>query len=115
MKEETKQKELKKSRIIMITILAIVLILVSFKVNRYVFKEKISYDKNAIDISKSKVKTGDLYIMQFNKELITASEEVIFVNSNNKVADVNFTSAESNRVLVRAEIFTDVSNLSKRI
>ena len=52
--------------------------------------------------------------MQFNNELITASEEIIFVNSNNREATVNFTSAASNRVLVRAEIFTDVSNLAKK-
>ena len=52
--------------------------------------------------------------MKFNSELIVTSEEVIFVNSKNSEASVNFASAPSNKVLVRAEIFTNVSNLKQK-
>ena len=110
-----KQNKLRINRIIMIVLSILIVISVVFKITRYFINEKVSYDKNAISISESNVNTGDLYLMQFNSELIMSSEEVIFVDYNNKEATVNFTSSPSNKVLVRAEIFTDVSNLKKKI
>ena len=110
-----KQNKLRINRIIMIVLLILIVISIVFKITRYFINEKVSYDKNAISISESNVNTGDLYLMQFNSELIMSSEEVIFVDYNNKEATVNFTSSPSNKVLVRAEIFTDVSNLKKKI
>ena len=109
------QNKLNIHKIIMIVLLVLIVITMAFKVVHYCLNEKVSYDKRAINISESNVNTGDLYLMQFNSELIMSSEEVIFVDYSNNEADVNFTSAPSNKVLVRAEIFTDVSNLGKKI
>lgn len=109
------QSELNINRITMVVLIVLIVITAVFKIVRYFGNEKVSYDKNAISISQSSVNTGELYLMQFNSELIMSSEEVIFVDYNNNEALVNFTSAPSNKVLVRAEIFTDVSNLKKKI
>lgn len=108
------QDKFKKNKIIMIVLLISIVIIAIFKVVYYFFDEKVNYDKRTINISESNVDTGNLYLMKFNSELIVSSEEVIFVNSNNSEASVNFTSAPSNKVLVRAEIFTDVSNLKQK-
>ena len=116
MNKESKiiQDKLKKNKNIMILLLVLIAIVTTFKIFQYFTKERISYDKRTINISKSKIETENLYLMQFNSELIMASEEVMFVNYNNKEVIVNFTSSPSNTVLVRAEIFTDISNLKQK-
>jgi len=108
------QDKLIKNKAIMMTLLGMIIILATFKIIHYFFKEIVRYDKSAINISESNVDTGDMYLMHFNSELVMASEEVIFVNSNNNEANVNFVSSPSNKVLVRVEIFTDVSNLKQK-
>lgn len=102
------------NKIIMIVLVVLITIVAVCKIVHYFFNENKSYDKRAINISESNVDIGSLYLMKFNSELVVASEEVIFLNAKNNEANVNFTSAPSNKVLVRAEIFTDVSNLKEK-
>lgn len=109
-----KLSQYKLNKTIMIVLLILIVIISVFKVVHYFFNEKVSYDKRTINISESNVDIENSYLMKFNSELIVTSEEVIFVNSKNSEASVNFASAPSNKVLVRAEIFTNVSNLKQK-
>ena len=108
------QHKLNRNKIVMIILLFLIAIIAVSKIVHYFCNEKVSYDKRAINISESNVDIESLYLMKFNSELIVTSEEVIFVDFNNSKASVNFTSASSNKVLVRAEIFTNVSNLKQK-
>ena len=109
-----KLSQYKLNKTIMIVLLILIVIISVSKIVHYFCNEKVSYDKRAINISESNVDIESLYLMKFNSELIVTSEEVIFVDFNNSKASVNFTSASSNKVLVRAEIFTNVSNLKQK-
>ena len=97
-----KLSQYKLNKTIMIVLLILIVIISVFKVVHYFFNEKVSYDKRTINISESNVDIENSYLMKFNSELIVTSEEVIFVNSKNSEASVNFASAPSNKVLVRA-------------
>ena len=107
-------KKLKIRIIIALVLTAFIFAISAIKVIRYFSPENIDFDKSQVPVSQVNPDMESLCVMPFNGELVVACQEMILVNSNDKCAEINFVSPESNKVLVRAEFFVDMDNLGRK-
>lgn len=108
------EKKRKHRRILEIALVVAILAAAVVKYILYFLPERVTYDKRAVPVAETQVDTSALFTMPFNGELVTACQEKLFVDSRDRTAALDFFSAQTNRVLVRAEIFTDMDNLNRR-
>ena len=101
-------------RIIAIILILAILATLAVKAVLYILPEDPGYAKSSTPISEVNPDMDTLSVMPFNGQFTVASQGTLILNSNDKTAQVNFVSLESNKVLVRAEYFVDVEHLGNR-
>lgn len=101
-------------RIIAIILILAILATLAVKAVLYILPEDPGYAKSSAPISEVNPDMDTLSVMPFNGQFTVASQGTLILNSNDKTAQVNFVSLESNKVLVRAEYFVDVEHLGNR-
>ena len=101
-------------RVIAIILILAILATLAVKAVLYILPEDPGYAKSSAPISEVNPDMDTLSVMPFNGQFTVASQGTLILNSNDKTAQVNFVSLESNKVLVRAEYFVDVGHLGNR-
>ena len=95
-------------------LLALTVAAAAFKYVWYFLPERIDFDSRARAVSEVNPDVESLQVMPFNGELTVACQPMLLVNSNDQSMEFDFVSAPTNRVLVRAEVYTDVENLKQK-
>lgn len=116
--QDKQEKKLKRSRLfgriflIVMAVLCVVMLVIKYVT--YFKPEKVNYDSRTQVFSEDSVDTSSLQIMPYNDELTVACQPMLLADSRDHSLQLDFISAPTTKVLVRAEVFTDRKNLGNR-